>query len=608
MVGGESTSRTTILNYFQLILHSHTVQYSVLSLFVLMSTHIIHIYLRQQKDILCTIREEEDERELDRLALVLNRAPLSNSNIRTRTDTDHIPSTIRSNDVSNISNAAGGVPAVDLRMSFTSSSSANAAAAAADDNSKFSYGTSPSLNMLSPPSMTPSPPLFLPPSLLSLPSLPLPSSLQSSHIVVSDITNVADPISATLTPIQSLVQSASLPLPLLLCENSREMKLKEGLELIDSFNIRIQSNDSDLYRTEIGISGTNENNTISDNGIDIDNLNINSNINQDCQHDKLISEKREKYFELFDKMKILASSVEERNFKIYFRTSGALSTLLKNCKIKCEFLINDNIDNSNGHNDCVVEALNQKDIGSKSVQKNQKINNVKSDEKTVYIYLEIVKYLNLICVLIESERSSLSRTAESGLINTVKLLLTKLEKRQQQKQEKEIEEEQGQERIQQKSSSRGGKDIDDGFREKSFIQLIVASVHFLRLCCHDDICEKSRNIVSTDRNVLPTLGNIIGNFLLSAWTDRGRDSCSGRNGTNSKVGSITEKERNIKMDGLKGNLSVKKSYKEIGKRNGEGECREQGTVMRNLDLIIELILECSHIGRALSFLISGNSG
>ena len=540
-----------------------------------MSSHIILVYLRQQKDILCTIREEEDERELDRLALVLNRAPLSGSNVRTRTDTDPIPSTIRSNDVSNSLNAAGGVPAVDPGMSFTSSSSANAADAAADNKSKFACGTSPSLNMLSPPSMTPSPPLSLPPSILPLPSLPL---------------------------------------PLLLCENSREMKLKEGLELIDSFNFRIQSDDSELYRIEIGISGTNENNTMSDNGIsDIDNLNINSHINQNCQHDKSISEKRKKYFELFDRMKILALSVEERNFKIYFRTSGALLNLLKNCKMKCEFLINDNIDNSNDHNDCVVEKLNQKDNESKTVQKNQKNNNINSDEKTVYIYLEIVKYLNLISVLIESERSSLSRTAESGLINTVKLLLTKLEKKQQQQQQYEKEQEQVPERIQQKSSSRGGKDKDKDkderrFKEKSFIQLIVASVHFLRLCCHDDICEKSRNIVSTDRNVLPTLGNIIGNFLFSAWTDRGGDFCSGLNGTNSKMGSTTEKEGNIEMDGLKGSLSVKRSCEEIGKRNGEEECRERGTVMRNLDLIIELILECSHIGRALSFLISGKRG
>ena len=74
--------------------------------------------------------------------------------------------------------------------------------------------------------------------------------------------------------------------------------------------------------------------------------------------------------------------------------------------------------------------MNHKNIDGKTIQKDQKINKIQNNGKAEYVNSEIVKYLNLISVLIESERSSLSRTAESGLINTVKLLLIKLQKKQ----------------------------------------------------------------------------------------------------------------------------------------------------------------------------------
>ena len=220
------------------------------------------------------------------------------------------------------------------------------------------------------------------------------------------------------------------------------MKLKNGLELIDSFHLKIQTDDDEVNKNEIRISSKNENNVYSDNSIDIATIvNLNTNdIDNKCQHIKSISENRKEYFELFEKMKILASSLEERNFKIYFRTSGALLTLLKNCKRKCELLINDS------HNDCVEHKLNHKNIDGETIQKDQKINKIQNNGKAEYVNSEIVKYLNLISVLIESERSSLSRTAESGLINTVKLLLIKLQKKQLQQQQQQEEQEQEQER------------------------------------------------------------------------------------------------------------------------------------------------------------------
>ena len=70
--------------------------------------------------------------------------------------------------------------------------------------------------------------------------------------------------------------------------------MKNGLELIDSFHSRIQTDDNEVNKNEIRISIKNEKNVYSDNSIDIAtivNLNTNDNDNK-CQNIKSISEVR----------------------------------------------------------------------------------------------------------------------------------------------------------------------------------------------------------------------------------------------------------------------------------------------------------------------------
>ena len=359
--------------------------------------------------------------------------------------------------------------------------------------------------------------------------------------------------------------------------------MTRDLELIDSFHLKIQSDlidfsngfkDIDIdtnTKVKSSYKSNNDNyNNYNNNNNDSNNNNIYDNLHQRT------SESRNEYLKLFDVMRAIASNPKERSLKIYFRTSETLVTLLKFCKMKCEYVIDNGIHQKNKR---VDKDINSLDIDNENFYANM---------ENIFVFVEVSRTLDLICVLIDGERAAKKMTVETGLISQVKLLLIKLQKiQQEQQQQRELKNDYDNNRN---SNNISVKDVDkekknnDDESDRCFIRLIISTMHFICVCCHDDSCEKSRSVVSTDRSVLLTVGSIIGNYILSAFAERGR-------------------ERDREVGGIKGITGQGKG----GKGNAMKEDRKDIVVMRNLDLIIELILEGSRIGTALSFLVSGEN-
>ena len=402
----------------------------------------------------------------------------------------------------------------------------------------------------------------------------------------------------------------------------REKRISTGLEAIDTYHTLLQKLITVTATTTTATGATttiiathNDNDHKKDDEKDID--------NKREKVKKMVEEKQQ--LKLFEEIKSLIID-EERSFRIYFRTSGALITLFKYTKISCEI---------------INEILNEK-INGKADKTNGKIKNRNDENSENYNkILEFVRSMDLIILLIDGERAAKSKMVESGLLSSVKLLLIKIQRVQEEelrlneininnendnnKDGKNINDKNDNKDINNDNKEGNNDDTSSYKNDDTTIRLLICTVHFIRVCCYDDTCEKSRSIVSTDRNVLPILGNIMGNVLVSLVQkrnfDRKRGSVRGREEETDKMNleklladmeqymkgekneknekEIQEKlQKEMEKIGL-GNESDSKIENKVENKSTKQSPIEDGW---NLDLSIKLILECSLVGKALSFL------
>jgi hypothetical protein len=339
----------------------------------------------------------------------------------------------------------------------------------------------------------------------------------------------------TPTPVQS-----PSPAPPVTSESKRESKLKKGFEAIDEFKKLLstlstqQSASHTMTVTEAGTGTGTEGGAEAKGGAE----GRTDSVNQPTQPSGLIQ-----FHRLFRSILDLLKD-EERAFRIYFRTQGALTMLLEHSKENCtkalhlleqktgriypdteeDFEVDLYNDRSSDKDENKSENKNENestignDKGYRSVIEDSDSEINMREECKAGLCKMIIMELTILSVCAEGDSAVKMKMIEMNMISTVLLFLSKLETRHRHtpccNDVKKGSDKVNQSTTLSQFQSYKVKQYD------VFIKLVSSVVEVLLVCCADD-CDRTRLLISKCRTVLPSLCGIMRNelYLLYSRTE-----------------------------------------------------------------------------------------